>query len=274
MKVDIEFKGLKELQAKMTDIEKKQIPFALKNALNKTADEVKEAEARQMSVSFDRPTRWALNGMYIQYATKTNQSAVVKFKDDKDKKWGRGTPAANFIEPHVSGGKRNVKGFESSLRWAYVLPKGMYIAPGAACPLDAYGNIPHGLIMQILSYFKASERWAGHTSNITDKGRARLLKGTRKTRGFQYIISNGKGTKAFSRDKNGQDVWRPQHLPAGIYKKEVYTHGTRIRPIIMFVKEPSYQKRFPFYETAQKVIDRNLKDNFIKAMAEALKTAK
>lgn len=263
MNITIEMKGLKELQAKMTDLEKHQMPFALKNALNKTAEAVKEAEVRQMSSSLDRPTRWALKGMYVQHATKSSLSAMVKFKDDKDRDWGRGTPAAKFMEPQVSGGKRNIKGFESSLRWAYVLPKGMYIAPGAACPLDAYGNIPHGLVMQILSYFKASERWLGHTSNLTDKGRAKLLKGTRKTRGFEYIVSNGKGIGG-----------RPQHLPPGIYKKEVYTHGTRIRPIIMFVKEPSYRKRFPFFETAQKVIDRNLKNNFNEAMSEAINTAR
>jgi len=272
MNVDIKFEGIKELIGEMDDLAKKQEPFAVALALNKTADDVKKEIVNKMPSYIDRPTRWTLNSIYVARATKTKPVAEIGHKDKSSIRVtttnkGQGTPAAYYMEPNVEGGPRNLKGFESSLRWAYVLPKDMYVVPGAACPLDANGNIPHGLIVQILSYFKAAERYLGRTANTTDQGRAKLKKGTRSARGYEYIVSYGKGTFYGRRTIN-------QHLPAGIWKKEVYTHGTRIRPIFIFVKRPSYSKRFPFHEIAQKIINKNFINNFYEAMREALLTSK
>jgi hypothetical protein len=43
---------------------------------------------------------------------------------------------------------------------------------------------------------------------------------------------------------------------------------------MMFVKAPSYKKRFPFYEIAQKIINQMLLPRFDEAMKEALLTMK
>lgn len=266
MNVTVEFKGLKELIANMDDLAKKQVPYALSRALNTTAEDIIRAEKQQLQIHIKGgPTAWTSNSLFVNRATKTKQAATIGFKDKSSinvttTNKGRGTPAANYMGPLVDGGPRNLKGFESSLRWAHVLPPGMFIAPGSACKLDAHGNIPHGLIMQILSYFKASERYMGHTSNITDKGRAKLKAGTRKKVGYEYFVSYGKGNT--------------QHLAPGIYIRYSGAGTKTIRPIMMFVSHPSYQKRVPFYETAQKVIDIKLNFNFNNAMREALLTAK
>jgi hypothetical protein len=266
MNVTVEFKGLKEVIASMDDLAKKQVPYALSVALNQTAEDVIRAEKQQLQIYVKGgPTAWTSNSLFVDRATKTKPVATVGFKDKSSIRVtttnkGRGTPAANYMGPLVDGGPRNLKGFESALRWAYILPPGMYIAPGKACPLDAHGNIPHSFIMKILSYFKASERWSGHTSNITDKGRAKLKAGTRRNVGHEYFVSYGKG--------------RTQHLPPGIYIRYSGTGTKTIRPIMMFVKSPAYQKRIPFHETAQKIIDIKLKFNFDNAMREAIRTAK
>lgn len=278
MNVTIEFKGLKEVIANMNDLAKTQVPFAAAKALTKTAQDVKEEIVKQMPSFIDRPARWTLNGLYIKPATKEKLIAEVGYKDKTSIKVtttnkGQGTPAAYYMEPNVEGGKRNIKGFEKALQYHGVLPKGMYIAPGEACPLDAYGNIPHGLIMQILSYFKASERGSGSKSNITPEKKAKLLKGTKKTRGFEYILSRGKGEMNIPTESGGLRTIQ-QHLPAGIYKKEGYAWGSRIRPIMMFVKEPSYKKRFPFHEIARKTMNEMLLPRFDEAMKEALLTMK
>lgn len=261
MKVDIKFEGLKELQAKMNDLEKQQMPFAIAKSLTKTAQQVQAEEVKVMRATLDRPTDYTLKSLYVKPATKRDLSAMVYFKDKSSA--GKGNPAANWMLPQIAGGKRNLKRFESALRRIGVLPMGMYIAPGEVCQLDAYGNIPGSFIVQILSYFRAFGE-QGYSANITDKRKASLAKGSKRRQGFQYFVSKGKG----------EWFGRQQHLPPGIYKRVGFAAGSAIKPIMMFVKEPSYSKRFPFFETAQKVIDRNLKNNFNEAMADAIKTAK
>lgn len=260
MKVDIQITGIKELISKMSDLEKSQVPFAMAKALTKTAQDVQAAEVKVLQSSLDRPTPYTLKSLYVKPATKKDLSAMVYFKDKSSA--GKGNPAANYIQPQVQGGKRNLKRFESALRRIGVLPNGMYVAPGSDCPLDAYGNIPASFIVQILSYMRAFGE-QGYKANITDKRKAALAKGSKRRQGFEYFVSYGKGT------------WSGrQHLPPGIWKRVGFAQGSAIKPMMMFVKEPSYSKRFPFYETAQKVIDQKLKDNFNEAMREAIATAK
>jgi hypothetical protein len=261
MNVTIKFEGLKEVIANMDDLAKKQVPYALSKALNKTTEDVKAEMVKQMPAKMDRPTPFTLNSLYIKYANKSRLVSEVGYKDKSQA--GKGNPAANWMHPQVEGGKRNVKRFEAALQRIGVLPKGMFVAPGAACQLDAYGNIPAGLIVQVLSYFRAFGE-QGYRANITDKRKAALKKGSKRLarHGYEYFVSYGPGT----------DSGR-QHLPAGIYKKVNLTGQGQIKPIMMFVKEPSYGKRFPFYEIAQKVIDKNLEPNFNAAMQEALLSA-
>ena len=260
MKIDIKFEGLKELQSMMTDLEKRQFPYATAKALTKTAQKVKEEQIKVMQRTIDRPTPYTLNSLYVKSATKNNLTSMVYFKEGF---FGAGVPAANFIQPHVDGGKRNLKRFESALRRIGVLPIGMFIAPGEACQLDAYGNIPGSFIIQIMSYFRAFGE-QGYRANITDKRKKSLKRGSKRSLGFEYFVSKGKG----------EWYGRQQHLPPGIYKRVDFAAGSAIKPIMMFVKEPVYRKRFPFFETAQKVIDNNLKPNFDEAMEEAIRTAK
>ena len=262
MNVTIKFTGLKEVIANMDDLAKNQVPFALAKALTKTAQDVKDAEVKVMQSSLDRPTPYTLNSLFVKPATKINLESMVYFKDKSSA--GKGNPAANWMQPEIEGGRRNVKRFEVALQRIGVLPKGMYIAPGAACQLDAYGNIPSSLIIQILSYFKAFGE-QGYSANITDKRKAALKKGSKRTMktGYEYFVSYGPGS------------WSGrQHLAAGIYKKVDLIGQGKIKPIMMFVKIPSYYKRFPFFETAQRVVDQKLKSNFDEAMSEALLTAR
>ena len=230
-------------------------------ALTKTAQQVQSEEVKVMRSTLDRPTTYTMKSLYVKPATKKNLTSMVYFKDKSQA--GKGNPAANYIEPQTMGGKRNVKRFESALRRIGVLPMGMFITPGSACPIDSYGNIPASFIVQILSYFRAFGE-QGYRANITDKRKASLKRGSKRAQGYAYFVSKGKG----------EWYGRQQHLPPGIYKRIGFAAGSAIKPVMMFVKEPSYAKRFPFYETAQKVINRNINNNFSEAMSEAIKTAK
>jgi hypothetical protein len=263
MEIKVKIDGLNELQSSMNDLAINQVPFATMKAINKTAEEIKAELIKEMGRSFDRPTPYTLNSLYIKYAKKNNLLAEVGYKDKSQA--GKGNPAANWMHPQVAGGRRHLKRFEVALNRIGVLPNGMMVAPGSACPLDAYGNIPSSLIVQILSYFRAFGE-QGYRANITDKRKALLAKGSKRTgtMGYEYFVSKGKG----------EWYGRQQHLPPGIYKRVGFAQGSAIKPIMMFVEQPSYQRRFPFNETVQKVVDQNINKNFDEAMSEAIKTAK
>jgi hypothetical protein len=262
MEIKVKIDGLTELKSSINDLAKNQVPFATMKAINKTSQQIKEELVKEMGRTLDRPTPYTLNSLYIKYAKKTELSSEIGYKD---KSWSsKGNPAANWMHTQAEGGPRNLKRFESALSRIGVLLRGMRIVPGSACPLDAYGNIPPSFIVQILSYFRAFGE-QGYRANITDKRKAALAKGSKRKRttGYEYFVSYGKGT------------WSGrQNLPAGIYKRIGFAQGSAIKPIMMFVKEPSYKKRFPFYETAQKIQDQNINKNFDEAMSEAIRTAK
>jgi hypothetical protein len=140
-----------------------------------------------------------------------------------------------------------------------ILPAGYYTVPGAGATIDAYGNQSVGEIRQILSYFNAAEMRAGYTANMTDKTRARLARGSKKT-GFGYAyfaILPGRGS----------------HLAPGIYKRMNFGAGSAIKPVLMFVKEPSYPKRYRWKETgrtvAMQMFGRYLADELKKSASSA-----
>lgn len=264
--MEIKIEGIKELIADLEDKAKRQVPYALSRAINKTAQQAVEEIKREMSSYIDRPTPYTIKGLRFKRTTKNDLTSFFGFKDEGSD-WAFFTntfPAAKYMWHQVWGGVRKLKRFEKSLVAAGVLPSDMYIAPGAGCPLDSYGNIPSALIIKILSYFKAY-REQGYKSNITDKRKAKLKVGrqtkTRATLGYEYIYSHGK------------DVTQP--LSPGLYYKRTGVGGNRnLLCIFKFVKQPLYKKRFPFYEIGQKAFDKNFNRNFDEALRDALKTAK
>lgn len=272
MKVDIEIKGIKELISKISDIEKRQLPYATVKALNKTAEMVQTYEKMYMKKILDRPTPYALSTLVIDYAYKNKVKglkldATVRFTD-KTTNFVGATPGANFIFPHVAGGTRNIKRFEYALRYTGILPDDMYIAPGSACKLDAYGNIPNSIINKVISYFGARYK-IGYNLETTAEKKVKMKRGTKRKIGMEYIVSRGQGSNT-GRSRN-----IPQHLPPGIYIKYAGSIGPgRIRPLMMFVRTPAYQMRFPFYKIAHDTVNKFGMQYFNEAMADAIKTAK
>lgn len=263
MSITVKFQGIDEITAMCSDLAKSQIPFAMKIAINKTAEMVKTYEAKGVKTHIDRPTEHTLRTLVIGYASKAKAgektTASVGFTDDYNNKFG-GTPGARFMYPQVEGGKRNLKRFEFALRYKGILPKNMYVVPGAGCTLDAFGNIPVSFINQIISYFGAVYK-SGYNAEMTTKKKKRLAKGSKATGfGYEYFVSHGKASGST--------------LPPGIYKRAKFSAGTAIKPMLMFVKEPAYAKRFPFYEIGKDAFSKHWKKYFDEALTNALKTAK
>lgn len=219
--------------AKASRVEKDQIPFVTAYALTKTAQDIKGEMITVMARVFDRPTRFTLNALYVKPATKQDLTAAVLFKEDGFKT----VPAWKYLGPEVEGGTRAHKSHELRLIRAGIMRKDEFAVPGQGAPLDRYGNLPGGAIERILSQLGAAEQWAGYTANATKKT---LAKAKRKGIGRYFVL---RGTAA--RD--------------GIYHRLT---GTTIKPVIIFVKQPRYQKRLPYYEIARQVFKASFPKHF------------
>jgi hypothetical protein len=237
----------------------KGLTYATNFALNKTAAAVKQAELSAIRQVFDRPTPYTLNALQLTPSTQDNQTATVWFK-------GR---AKHYLEPQVYGGSRDLRAFESHLQAVGVMPAGTYaVIPRAsswAARIDAYGNLANGLIVQLLSYFSASELWAGHTSNTTAKGKAKRAKVERtqdghvRIGGMVYFISTGQE--------------HTRHLHPGIWAKKGI-HGSNIAPVLLFVKHVSYKQRLDFFGIGRRIVARDLPNNTKIAIAKLLGSSK
>ena len=236
--------------------------FAAAVALTKTAQDVRTALKDEMPRAFDRPTPYTLNSLFLKAAKPATLEATVWLKDNP---FGKGTPADRYLGAQIKGGPRVQKKFERMLQRVGVLPAGYQIVPGAAAEIDAYGNMSRGQLVKVLSWMQSFGE-QGYTKNTTAAGRAKSIRGTKRKAGIEYIVSKGERSIIKGR--------RMQHLPAGIYSKTDAGFGTRIRPIMYFVRSTAYQARYPFFEVAAKTVDQNFVAHFDRELASALQTAR
>lgn len=246
--------GFDELKRIIGNLQDKQIPYATALALTRTGQDVKRELEKEMARVFDRPTPYTLNSLYLAPATKQKLQAEVGLREFA----GKGTPASKYLLPQIRGGNRRVKRFESALERRGILPAGMYATPGSGAQMDSYGNMSRGQIVQVLSYFQSFGE-QGYKANMTDKGRRRLLKGSKRTgmMGYSYFAIRRKG-----------------RLAPGIYKKVPFSKGSAIKPVMLFTRAPSYSKRFDFYGVALRTSKARFQENFRAALAEAMRTAR
>lgn len=149
MKISVEFKGLDAVKATL-DGYGRQVRFAAAKALTRTAHAVNRSVQDTMRTTFKGgATPYSLRAMRVQAATKENLQAIVALRSDAP---GKGTPWDKALGHLFTGGGRAWKRMEGAFRAIGVLPPGFIMVPGGACPLDAYGNPPRALIVQLISY--------------------------------------------------------------------------------------------------------------------------
>ncbi len=210
--------------------DKWRIPYVMAAAMTKTAYEAKDEEGKVMAKVFDRPTRFTLNSLFVKGANKNNLTAIVEFRE------GFGSiPAWRYLSPQVMGGGRKHKSHEKRLIAAGLMMPTEYAMPGLGIKLDAHGNMPGSILNRILSDLGAR---SDPQQNTTARSRKRNRS---KNRGRYLALRQGHGA-------------RP-----GIYHR---TGTNNIVPVLVFVRSPRYEKRFPFYETAQRIMQLNFAKNF------------
>lgn len=233
-----------------------QVPYALSRAMNKTAEEARGMVREEMRSVFDRPTPWVLNSLRIKYATKTNLTAELAFKDIDPTKSAR-----HMVEPHVLGGDRWFKAMEVRLFRAKppLLPAGWNAVPGAGAALDMYGNMSRGQISQLLNVLGTYQE-AGY-NKANDKTRARLAKGNVKKNqyGFEYFVNPVGG--------------KHSRLQPGVYKRFKTGFGSSLKPILIFVRRAQYTRRLDFYGEVERKAKERLPANFSEAFKDAVASA-
>ncbi len=229
---------------RLSEIER-AVPSGMARGLNNLGYGLMREGGDLMRRKFDRPTRWTINSFRVQKtATPDDLTALVGMSDYLSNKSAQSP--GEIIGQQFRGGSRIWKRFEAALYRIGVLPAGMAAVPGGGVVLDAYGNLPRGLMNQLLSYFHAFGE-QGYRANMTDKRKARLANinhdnGYKKIGGVVYFVSYGRGYTV--------------HLKPGIYSK-TGTHGVDVKPIIAFVRKPTYRTRIDLEAMSKEVIERD-----------------
>jgi len=208
-------------------------------ALTKTAQQAQKGAISAMQQVFDRPTPYTLRGTRVKPAKYESLQASVEFKTDVSK----GTQAEKYLGPEVFGGQRRHKRFEIALQRIGVLPSGMFIVPGQAMRLDAFGGIPARTIVQVLSYLQAFGE-QGYSANMTSEKRAKLAKGTRRKYGYELVV-----IRPSRKPQRGG-----KQLAPGIWQRTSTGFGSSLRPLMMFVRAPTYRVRLPLQEIGNRAM--------------------
>ncbi len=237
-----------------TELERENLPFAVMQATNRTAEAVREEWKRQALRVFDRPTPLTVNAILYAKATKDRLYADVFVRDEAFK----GTPPAKYLLPQVEGGSRGAKGLERLLQRRGLLAQGMFAVPGRGAPLDQYCNVKSGVVRQVISQLQAGGE-QGYTSNEgADARRKRLDR-----------------EKARGRERRFFAVSKPRgRLKPGIYQRTTTGFGSAVRSIFRFVHTPQYRPRYDIYAFAQRTWDKLMPFFFERELTKALESSK
>lgn len=237
MLIKVEVQGIDKVMAHLDKIGGAKLKEATADALNDTAFMLRREMQAEMGRVFDRPTPYILRSVQVKKATALTMRAEV----GPEYMGGKGVDPAKVLAAEVAGGRRRDKRSEVALRRVGILPPG-YVTTIPEKPLpgsdDGRGNLRGPFITQLLSYFAAFGE-QGYRANMTQKRKDKLANvgrtanGYKTINGVQYFVSPV-GMRGVSDMKN-----RARHLAPGIWARSG-THGSNVRPVLMFVRLPTY----------------------------------
>lgn len=288
----------------------RQTAFAAMRTANDLAFAIKEEVDTEFQSKFHKPTPFTMSAIkvvkgpkdpretvnyagYTMRQPRTSFGAYVGLKQegmpDRYSKMAKAYPDFNFtydeawlrtLSHQFGGGMRRYKSMEGLLLKKGLIKPGYYVVPGAGCPLDQYDNPQRGFVIQMLTYFDAM-RDVGVRSNMGEKGRQRFNKSLSKKMGgafsTEFFLSGGPSGAV-----PGMDMVKgrgnPNKLPAGIWQRfnstNSVTGGSFVRPIFLFVKATSYQRRIDFASLATSIFKTRGSNMFSWHLINAIKTDK
>lgn len=211
------------LQANLRQLSERQIKWAAKDALDKTAGDVLVDIHARMDAVFDRPTPFTKRAFVIQKAHTERLEAVIHERPrnaDRD-----------YLKVQEGGGPRPSTGLETVLRSRLAYDGTITaVTPAPFAKLNAYGNWDAGERNKVMSGLKAQrDAW----TNTTPSSRKRK----RRKVGFFVPRSDSR-------------------LPAGVWMRE--QDGTIYQILRFTLSMPQYQPRLGFYDGADEAFNLRL----------------
>lgn len=236
---------LPSLSRMLRDLGKEQVPFAVVAATTRAAKAAQADLRAAMATSFDRPTRWTLNSLFLEPATRQKPTAAVFFKDRAP----GGVPAGRFLAPQILGGKRALKSHEKLL----AMRPGYIVVPGKWAEMDGHGNVKMGQMRAIMAQLNLRR-------TVSSPGRAQTRRrGVRRAEDY-FIVPIGR-TKATHPET--------AHLPPGIYRVGTEYGGAPLL-VLAFVRQypGSYAVRYDFPTLGDASVAKHLPRELQKALTE------
>lgn len=228
--VTIDIKGLDDVQRRLSALTGQEIPRVTALALSMAAEVTRKRLKEEMARVFDRPTPYTMNALETVHARpdKLQSAVLLKYPSPTQPR------ESHFLWPQILGGNRRAKPFESYLRRYGQMPSTQFAVPGAAARLNQYGNMSPGSIVQILSGLQALPE-TGYLANRTRRSTQRhIAAGTHK----EYFAGSPGGGR----------------LPFGVWQRA----ARGVKPMLVFVDSPRYQKRFDFFGVGEKTAREEL----------------
>lgn len=229
------------------DLTQRQHRFAAAVALTRTTKRVEEELRSAIRSSFDKPTAWTQRATVTQPATRERLEAAAVFKTRAASKNRRS--ASTILGHHFTGGSRAPKALEDWLARAGYISPGEFVVPGEAARMDANGNMQRGQIAQILSQLRAGPDATQYASK-SKRSQAR-------------------------QDRAGRMFWsRGGNLRRGVWVRHRFGFGSAVKPLLLVVSTPQYQRRIDLARIGRSVFDQHFDRELRESMAHALRTAR
>ncbi len=253
MRIDLKFTGIESVIHHLDKLSGPKATEAYVKALNDTGFEVRRKMQGEINRVFDRPTPFITKAPKVFAAKPDRLTVTVAPTMHSESSWQRGGKVGvdpqHVLQAQEWGGTRRDKKSEIVLRRAGILPAGYQTAiPATPYPGsdDGRGNLRGAFLQRLLSYLQAFGE-QGYSANMKGAARNRF-EGARK-------YSNIRTRKThMDRDQRFFVVHpnrsKTRHLAPGIWAARAI-HGVDLRPVLMFVRTPSYSPRLSMERIAQ-----------------------
>ena len=227
----------KQLTAYLKGVQRKQIPFATKNALNDVAFDARSFVKKSLPRRFDRPTKGLISSVQVIKSKKKNLTAQVGFAGlgFRTSKWMESP--AQIMSRHIKGGTRFPKR-GGNLR----IPSDV---KGGGIKLNKFGNLSGKKAKIAKMLGKPDQFFEGVPKGGYSKKDAGIWERTPRN------SKRAKGSQAKKWKATGKIVQRIAYEP--------------------FTK---YKARYPFEKIVVLAVNKNYKKRFVRALQKALKTAR
>lgn len=253
IKVEFYDKELRDIELELSRIEKVVDRKAVVvKSINDVARNLVAKHKRDLPKHFDRPKNFTINSLYAQFANSKWLFASIEYKARAGKKILK----QHWLAPSVFGGTRRDKGLDIALKAFNVIPPDYQAIPTDDIQTDGHGNVPAGLVKQIISYLRVD--LSGTQNRVTGRMNAnqRRLELKRKARFFVVPIGS------------------TNNMSPGIYEYRAMFGGRAVRKLFSFAKAPTYEPRFPFFETSKQFVETMLPKRIMERVEAYLKSGK